>query len=118
MLHTETLHFNVFIVTSTVIKRIAAFTEVVQYICGVQDGNPGTVMPTYTKRIFYYKIQTDIHINIQDITIMRQSRNSCLSFNTVYVCCTINVICIICNECKICYMYVYVYLSIMLFSFM
>jgi len=45
LIHAEPLHFNCFVVTTSIIEWITAFREIIKYIVRVQHRNPIAVMP-------------------------------------------------------------------------
>ena len=48
----QTLHFNYFIVATSIVEGVTPFRKIVQYVTLVQYGDPVTVMPRYAQRIF------------------------------------------------------------------
>lgn len=45
LIHAKPLHFNRFVVTTSIIEWITAFREIIKYIARVQHRNPIAVMP-------------------------------------------------------------------------
>lgn len=50
LLLTETLALDDLVVTHVVIEWVTTLTEIVQYIGGVQEGHPGTVIPAHPQQ--------------------------------------------------------------------
>lgn len=50
LLLTETLALDDLVVTHVVIERVTALTEIVQYIGGVQERDPRTVIPAHPQQ--------------------------------------------------------------------
>lgn len=48
----QALHFNYFIVATSIVERVTSFRKIVQYVTLVEYGNPRTVVPLDTESIF------------------------------------------------------------------